>query len=600
MKASIAIIAVVVLCVSCEDIIVSTAVGNIKGYTHSFSFAGQPYNVSAFLGVPYAETTEGAGRFAKPVKKAPFEGIYDATSPKPACLQNIQWSPGLETPTSEDCLILNIFVPSRAKQGDKKAVMIFIYGGGFQFGMQDSFITGTLSAVHDVLFVTFNYRVSAYGFLSSKKHALKGNYGLWDQHMCIKWVHDNIAAFGGDPGAITIFGESAGAVSAMYQALYDGNKGLFQRVIAQSGAAGAFWGFNKYPDLLYDKLAEAAGCKTAITDCLRNLSDEDMQRAFIFGDMYLPVQDGEFVKYNPETFIKNLTKEATDALSSFAEKDVIIGLNSDEGHVESMLFMYIFMEDMANLYDGLTKEEMKRFFGQVLKYNNQSSNDFILTSLMHQYTDWLHPNSKTARRSSYLKFVKDVQYTLSTIQMLNRHSAIQNQGHTFMYHFEHKPSFSHTPDWVTGADHTEEIPFVFGFPNIYMRAFKNVTDDAASTMPANELTLSRAMMKYWTQFAKTGNPNDPIDSSVQQWPQYEHMNQTYIRFVADVVQFPTGNHFRNEYVNYWEEIFPTLVNMSTLEDKGQEPCYTAAASTLNTSFLHYILFLLTYICYFVE
>ncbi|XP_053378652.1 bile salt-activated lipase-like [Mercenaria mercenaria] len=207
--------------------------------------------------------------------------------------------------------------------------MIFIHGGAFQYGYKDVYKSEVFAAVNDVIYVTINYRLSAYGFLASKKFGLKGNYGLWDQHMAIQWVHENIEAFGGDPGRVTLFGESAGAVAVMYQALYEGNRGMVHRVIAQSGSVVSYWTYSENPDVAFEDLITRSDCKmntlTEILECLRALNISDLQDIFSYETLFLPVTDGEFVKYNPFSLFKKNTKESAEALRIFTDIDVIMG-----------------------------------------------------------------------------------------------------------------------------------------------------------------------------------------------------------------------------------------------------------------------------------
>ena len=159
-------------------------------------------------------------------------------------MQNLGVMPGSKIPEniSEDCLYLNILVPGDTiSVSNRKAVLVWIYGGSFQVGSQDIYTSPTFAGLSDVILVTLNYRVSVYRFLRTGEHHMTGNQGLNDRHMAIKWVHDHIENFGEDPNRVTIFGEWAGGASVVYQALYEGNQGMFKHVIAQSGSANSEW-----------------------------------------------------------------------------------------------------------------------------------------------------------------------------------------------------------------------------------------------------------------------------------------------------------------------------------------------------------------------
>lgn len=409
------------------------------------------YTISSFLGIPFAEPTSGHRRFAKPDKKQNFTETYSATELKCGCPQNIKWWDALElVPVSEDCLNLNVFVPGIASKDSKKAVMIFIYGGAFQLAFQEARMLVPLTAPKDVVTVSINYRHGAYGFLANEKHGLKGNYGLWDQHMAIQWVHDNIAAFGGDPDRVTVFGESAGAVSVLYQALFEGNKGLFQRVIAESGAVGSFWAYEKHPDPLFDSLAKKASCVNRTYDemmeCLRFLPVSEIQQHFSFEESFLPRQDGEFIKYDPEHIYKEHTAKSMNAIAQFAELDYIIGLNTYEGFSESTILARLGGYDAANLQAGMSKYELDQYMNTLFKYMKKTNIEAVSNSMLHEfrYPDWSHSYDDVSRRSVFLDIVKDIFYTGSTVQSLNAHVGEEEHGNTYMYHFEHKPSFSYS------------------------------------------------------------------------------------------------------------------------------------------------------------
>ena len=238
-----------------KNVSVVTNLGTIIGKTEDVSFNRNPLVVTTFLGVPFAEPPIGARRFQKPVKKSPFSGAYIADTMPPECVQDMGFTKDYNLTASsqgEDCLYLNIFLPGDVVNVQtKKPVMIWIYGGGFQVGTQNVYDTRIFAPYNDVILVTINYRVSVLGFLSTGDSDLPGNYGLWDQRMAIQWVHENIEHFGGDPSSVTIFGQSAGAGSVVYQSLYEGNKGLFTRAIAESGTANNLWAIPESPELSF-------------------------------------------------------------------------------------------------------------------------------------------------------------------------------------------------------------------------------------------------------------------------------------------------------------------------------------------------------------
>ncbi|XP_045161118.2 acetylcholinesterase-like [Mercenaria mercenaria] len=584
-------------CACGNDVTISAPAGEIRGSSVLISFAGKPYRAMSFYGVPYAQPSDNFSRFSKPVRTPRFSETFDATKPRSACPQNVKWAPGLESlPVSEDCLSLDIFVPHYNHVTKPKAVMIFVHGGWFQYGYKDVYKSEVFAAVNDVIYVTINYRLSAYGFLASKKFGLKGNYGLWDQHMAIQWVHDNIAAFGGDPGRVTLFGESAGAVSVMYQALYEGNKGMVHRVIAQSGSVGSYWTYSENPDVAFEDLITRSDCKMntlmEILKCLRAMNISDLQDMFSYETLFLPVTDGDFVKYNPFSLFKNLTKESAEALHAFADIDVIMGMNSDEGLLDLEVLSKLLGNSIEELSDGMTSEEFRSYTKRQLNYVNFTYDVNIINSLIHQYTDWTNPNDSISRRSSFLDLLKDISYTPSVVQAANAHTTFWGKGSMYMYQFEHRPSFSISPLWIKGANHAEEIPFVLAFPTdvIITLGIKSAEELRVSD---DEILLSRNMMKFWTQFAKTGNPNDVRDIHPGMWPEYTYDTQSYIVLNTDGKPYTTGSHFRLEFVNYWTNVFPGLQEVLT---KAKIVCNKNSAALFGSSwtlcFSFYVLLLI--------
>ncbi|CAG2236094.1 Liver carboxylesterase B-1,Carboxylesterase 3,Carboxylesterase 3A,Esterase-5A,Bile salt-activated lipase,Carboxylesterase 4A,Cholinesterase,Cholinesterase 1,Liver carboxylesterase 2,Esterase CM06B1,Liver carboxylesterase,Carboxylesterase 5A,Carboxylesterase 1F,Putative inactive carboxylesterase 4,Liver carboxylesterase 1,Carboxylesterase 1D,Para-nitrobenzyl esterase,Acetylcholinesterase-1,Acetylcholinesterase,Venom carboxylesterase-6,Neuroligin-2,Pyrethroid hydrolase Ces2e,Carboxylesterase 1E,Carboxylester len=222
----------------------STKLGDIKGVQSVLTINNTSYHYKIFKNIPYAKPPTGQYRFRRPVPYGQWKGTLDATQFGPSCIQTNnafvdKWLPNLNQ--SEDCLLLNIYCPTNSSTANKKSVMIWIHGGGYQTGQGMLYNASYISAVGDVIVVTINYRLEAFGFFSTNDDIAPGNYGLWDQKMAIEWVNNNIEDFGGDTKSITLFGQSAGGLSVGLQAFNVKNKGLFQRVILQSGVGNSIF-----------------------------------------------------------------------------------------------------------------------------------------------------------------------------------------------------------------------------------------------------------------------------------------------------------------------------------------------------------------------
>jgi para-nitrobenzyl esterase len=215
---------------------VETSFGSVEGQ--------QRGGHAAFLGIPYAKPPVGALRFQPPQAPEAWAGARSALAYSPIAMQGLQFVPGelADGPQSEDCLYLNVF--TRVPGARKRPVLVWIHGGAFVVGAASLpvYDGGPLCELGDAVVVTLNYRLGSLGFLwlgdDAERLGITPNLGVLDQIAALRWVHDNISAFGGDPDNVTLFGESAGASSVCALLLAPAARGLFQRAISQSSALG--------------------------------------------------------------------------------------------------------------------------------------------------------------------------------------------------------------------------------------------------------------------------------------------------------------------------------------------------------------------------
>ena len=498
-----------------NTVTVDTNVGSIIGKIEDVTIDSKQIQVTEFLGIPFAEPPIGKLRFTKPVQKGNLTSPYNATEFGPGCLQIKNLIPGLVPKLSENCLFLNVFVPGAPSPANRYAVMVWIYGGGFKAGYSNGYNAATLSGFGDIIVVTLNYRLGVFGFLSSEDEHAPGNYGLWDQQMAIEWVHDNIAAFGGDPGSVTIFGESAGSTSTVYQALYPGNKGLFQRVISESGSVNSPRGFTANPAMYAEMLAKAVGCDQNETagfiSCLRAKSEDDLDAQINNPQTGLgflpwtPVRDDTFVSYTPnEIFTKNM--ESSAVRKFFGSLDFMTGVNSLEG---ALLISYFAMqmnvtspEDIHITRDNFENifipDALSAVFGPVVTAEATRATIF-------EYTDWENPNNDDIHRQTVVNMASDYIFYSPAIETMEAKIATNSVSSSYFYKFSTKPSihFLPVPSWIDGegkANHEDDVPFVFGFDKEmlqynFVNGF-NVTKD--------EMKVSKLIMTMWTNFAKSG------------------------------------------------------------------------------------------------
>ncbi|KDR12774.1 Esterase FE4 [Zootermopsis nevadensis] len=258
-----------------DDIIVLNQ-GSVKGHRLTTRKGGE---IFAFQGIPYANPPVGELRFQPPQAKEPWSGVLDATKEAPVCVQRGIYPGDNEIRGQEDCLYLNVYTP---RMPDSTLgvvpldVMFWIHGGGWFNGSGNTDFYGPQYLLDkDIILVTINYRLGTIGFISTEDAACPGNNGMKDQVAALRWVRDNIAAFGGNPSSVTIFGESAGGASVHYHMLSPASKGLFHRAISQSGNALGVWAFTPKgrPKYLAEKVADLFDCpaqpSTELISCLR-------------------------------------------------------------------------------------------------------------------------------------------------------------------------------------------------------------------------------------------------------------------------------------------------------------------------------------------
>ncbi|PBK95732.1 carotenoid ester lipase precursor [Armillaria gallica] len=354
--------------------------------------------VSKFLGIPFAQPPTGDRRFRLPETHPAYNGSYDASAFGPSCPQQAVKLPILTgvpeeavdyivdsiykaiLPDDEDCLTINVLKPASATSNSKLPVVAWIFGGGFELGgpaMYDgtSIVSRSIALNQPVIYVSMNYRVSGFGFLAGKevKEAAVGNLGLHDQREALRWIQNYIATFGGDPTKVTIWGESAGAISAaLHTIAYDGDtQGLFRAAFMQSGSpipVGDLEGGQKY----YDDIVIRTGCSGSddTLACLRTVSYKTLKAAidnspFIFDYQslklaWLPRADGVLFSDNPQRLVEQgkianvpiVSGDCDDEGTLFSLASLNITTNAEVAtYLKTVIFPNISDQDLGTLLD---------------------------------------------------------------------------------------------------------------------------------------------------------------------------------------------------------------------------------------------------------
>jgi para-nitrobenzyl esterase len=421
--------------------------------TDSGAVAGATVDgIASFKGIPFAAPPVGAGRWSAPGPVAPWSAPRDATTYGPDCMQNPL--PGIKAgdrPMSEDCLTLNVWTPKPVK-GAKLPVMVWIHGGGFVGGsgtLPES--DGTALARRDVVIVSFNYRLGRFGFFAHPALGEGGNWGLMDQIAALQWVKRNIASFGGDPAKVTIFGESAGGESVSRLMASPLAKGLFARAIVASGGGRDDW----------STLAEAQA-KGQAFGTRANAADAAALRALpadtVLGSIALmskeedrysgPITDGTIVPANADAIF---------AAGKQAHIPYIIGSNDDE-----LGFVPVPFRAMVN--------------GPIEKALGTAATATVRAAYVNE-------DEANRRLGGDVIFAEPVlAFGLSQARV---------GAPTFLYRFGYVAEGQRKPD--VGAVHASDVVFQFG----------NLAPDAT----AADRAAAKLIGDYWTNFAKTGDPN---------------------------------------------------------------------------------------------
>jgi para-nitrobenzyl esterase len=465
--------------------------------------------VRAFLGIPYAAPPIGDLRWKAPQPPARWKGVRDATNYGARCIQQGVYPDMVfqDTGPSEDCLFLNVFTPAGAKAKSKLPVMFWIHGGGYSGGSaSEPRHDGDFLPLKGVVLVTINYRLGVFGFLATADLAKEadgaaGNYGLLDMVAALQWVQGNIAKFGGDPGNVTIFGESAGsgAVSTLMAAQLA--QGLFQRAIGESGSA--LDGGDLAPTPLARRMVsngtwvESLGVKS-LKELRAMPAEEILEAAQKEGaPRFSPVVDGRL-----------LTEPVTDTYAAGKQTHVplLAGWNRDEGSGAAAGGMTV----------AQWKETATKLFG-----------DRAVEFLSLYPAD----DDEEALRSA-------IDYRGDTFIAFGTWKWIEAQVKTgdapvYRYHFElpAPPSKFHPGSF---AFHSDDIEYVFGTLD---------TRPGAVWRPEDR-KLSEEMMDYWTNFAKTG---DPDAAGLPQWPRYDNDGEI-LHLNSEITAGPDTTRARYEFL----------------------------------------------------
>ncbi|HEX6244263.1 MAG TPA: carboxylesterase/lipase family protein [Polyangiales bacterium] len=495
--------------------------GELEGITES-------NDTYAFMGVPYAKPPVGDLRWKLPVKSEAWTGVRDASKYGQRCAQLESTVLQNAASDTEDCLYLNVWTPELSPS-KPLPVLFWIHGGGNVNGSASEpvpytggmgqFYNGKALAERDVVVVTFNYRLGAFGFfahpsVAGESGGAAGNQGLYDQAAALEWVKANIGKFGGDPGKVTIFGESAGSLDVCFHMTSPKSRGLFHGAISQSGGCTT-----KHKTLEQGRseqgarLATALGCEAADVACLRGKKTSEILAVTTggTGPVYSPVVEGA------GGFLPDQPRAQFDS-GNVAKVPYILGSNTDEG---TLFTVVANIPDEAALIAALQRDLM--------------TTDASLILAAYPADKFTGP---TAQKDRYARILGDARLVCSTYDSSIR-AAAESSGipAVWTYNFDVPVVIPSMPALKLGSTHGAELTYVFGSSPGFVAGSPSFNADGKA--------ISDRLITYWTNFAKTGNPNG---GGELEWPKFTSGANQRINFAA---QTTVVSDFRKSECELW-------------------------------------------------
>jgi para-nitrobenzyl esterase len=494
------------------ELIVGTTGGSLKGATRALGGA-------EFLGIPYAQPPVGELRWREPLPAKPWAGVREATTFGAPCAQAIlgDWNRHDAETSKEDCLFLNVMIPLWPPPPKTSLpVMVWFHGGANAGGTASSALykDGTL-VQHGIVLVTVNYRLSIFGFFAhpdltrESPHHSSGNYGLLDQLLALRWVHDNVAKFGGDPANVTVFGQSAGAIDAGYLMVSPLGKGLFQRMIAQSGSPLG----PPLPTLAESEHANEkliANLKPPASEELKFLRQRTVQELLELAgkqDPAAPPSIGPII----DGWV--LLRHPAEILAAGAEAPVslLIGTTTREFGLPG------------------PPEEVRKFIRSVT--GNLADRGLALYGLAHGGAG----NQDVLYGSAGDQWLADLAFRCPITTEATWHTA----AHQPVYEYELQHAIPGQE--AQGSVHSADLPYIFG----YFPKAGNIAGNFGDV----DFKLADLIETYWANFARTGDPNS---NGLPKWPEFDG-EQAYIQFKQDG-SVGTSTGLRKPYCDLYRDV----------------------------------------------
>ncbi|XP_034660110.1 uncharacterized protein LOC117896146 [Drosophila subobscura] len=560
--------------------------GRLMGITRRFQVTSGLREVDQYLGLPYAEAPTGNRRFMPPGAPLPWQGLKIARHLPPVCPQKL---PDLTSHGSvnmsrarhkylsrllpylrsegEDCLYLNLYVPHEEPLVAPKqyAVLVYLHGESFEWNSGNAYDGSVLSSYGEVIVVTVNYRLGVLGFLrpSIDAHNI-ANYALLDQIAALHWIKENIGSFNGDNTRVTLMGHSTGAACVNYLMVSPVASGLFHRAILMSGSAMSDWASSNQSLQLTMQIAHALDCplsggddhfdaddEDALLDCLRQRRYQDILHIPTslqqFSTSLGPIVDGHVIPNQPYKVMGHYTEH-------FSRYDLLFGITESES--------YHTLAALA-LEEGLRENERDNLLRFYMQSRFDVRPDLALAATLKKYQDMYNNPIKATNlehRDVVLDILSDARVVGPLLQTGMFHADVNRRN--YMYVFGHNSAtgpYANLPHSIMG----EELAFIFGAPLAPAGPFPS------HNYTTQEKLLSEAVMAYWTNFVKTGNPKAPwkgifLNSHALEWDRYDldwpEFNKRAQAYLNIGIPPTVGYKYRQIYMNFWNKELPDELN----------------------------------------
>nr|XP_013119518.1 unnamed protein product [Stomoxys calcitrans] len=520
-------------------------------------------NFEAFLGIPYAYPPIGELRFSHPKAYPRSFEVINATEAKSDCIQKNTLVPNPQASGAEDCLYLNVYRPTHRHSRDKLPVMVYIHGGGWFAGSSHPALVGPeyFMDTQEVILVTFNYRLGVFGFLSTEDAIVPGNFGLKDQTLALKWVQKNIVAFGGNPNQVTIFGQSAGGVSAHMHMLSKHSEGLFQGVISMSGPANVPFGIQ--PNSL--KLARLTA-KYSNIDNANELSTAKLVKALRTVDVETLLKAADAIKYwdvDPLTVYRPVVENFNSSDAFFTENPTDIfrrgdykavpfmtGIVPGEGAVRAVAILE--QKALRKAFDA-DFDYLLREFLELPPHFNSSRLRMTITRVIDEYFEGRHELLNqgfvdvVTDRGFHHPFYNAIKIHLSTVSTL--------KSPLYLYYFNYSGPHTYATLYAGGASttpygvvHCDDLIYLFRSPILFPDFPKDST----------HANVSRAFVNYFVTFAKNSKPYALKQCQASQFP--PHSDTSICDYVSfqngpnDSFRMKSANDFNVRRMHFWDDI----------------------------------------------